>query len=161
MDFSLYYDGYETCLYYDRYVTEGTGILFLFSRWPFFSFVFPTRGGNQRAVRRNRVMHPNSLQVLLVLSPAGKYERGILLTGKLARLWRRLQIWDDVKKKKSRYFFLWCAFVGVLLYALWYGEVPAPNIKPETRGLFLVVLYAILVAIAMLLLLFSERGSCS
>jgi hypothetical protein len=25
MDFGLYYDGYERCLYYDRYVTDGTG----------------------------------------------------------------------------------------------------------------------------------------
>ena len=61
-------------------------------------FVFPTRGGNRRSVYQDRALRPDSLQVLLIFPPAGKYERDILLTGMLARLQRRLQIVYDQEK---------------------------------------------------------------
>jgi hypothetical protein len=54
-----------------------------------------------------------------------------LLTGKLARLRRRLQILDD--EKKIMLFFCDAPSWVCLLYAkLWYGGVPeAPDMKPR------------------------------
>ena len=76
--------------------------------------------------------HPNSLQVLLIFPPAGKYERGILLTGKLARLRRRLQNFDDEKNIFVLFFCDAPSWVCLLYAQVWYGEVPgAPDMKPR------------------------------
>ena len=76
--------------------------------------------------------HPDSLQVLLILPSAGKCEWYILLTGKLAKLRRRLQI---LMMKKNIFALFFCdapSWVCLLYAQVWYGGVPgAPDMEPE------------------------------